>query len=423
MINRRAWAGVMTGGAMLILACAPSSSDTATGDGDDASELRRRRSDAGTGGGGDAAPDADSGTTPPPPPPTTGHVPTTIAHGSELTHAMVGPAALGVALNQLRPTHLNGSRLGSWPTDDHPWDAGGWIPNAPYVYNNDPNNHGGFVPAGGMTIDGFFVPAGTWVAQFDDFGSDSVIVNGDSNGATAPFPGIVFRGCRWRGPITAPGYINIYQNSNTRVWILYSDAGGLGASTSETNEIPFCLNDRTTANVLYRNYISYTTTGIEPNAAGPQIIENFIEKITFFAPLAHLNGIQLNGGQTNALLLRNKVLLQSPDDAGRVINQTDAIALAQDFGTYPGTGTNLDGSRGYMVKDNYVGGGGYSIYAGYKPSIPNGGIANLTLTGNQVTTQWWPNGGYYGPVAYEAQWGSNGNTKSGNTFAESKLPW
>jgi hypothetical protein len=47
----------------------------------------------------------------------------------------------------------------------------------------------------------------------------------------------------------------------------------------------------------------------------------------------------------------------------------------------------------------------------------------MNLIGNQVTTQWWPRGGYWGPVAYEPIWGSNGNLKSNNTFAESGKAW
>ena len=156
------------------------------------------------------------------------NIPTTITHGSQLTTSMVGPAALGVPISQLRKTPVNGKRIGTWPTDGLP----SWIPNAPYVYNNDPSNHGGIVPSGGMTIDGFAIPGGTWVAQFNDFGNDSIIINGNNDGKSPNLPGIVFRGCRWRGASTAPGYLAVYNNSNTNVWIFYSDAGGLGPQTA-----------------------------------------------------------------------------------------------------------------------------------------------------------------------------------------------
>jgi hypothetical protein len=341
---------------------------------------------------------------------------------------MVGPAALGVPISSLQSVSVNGDRVGSWPTDAHPWDAGGWIPNAPYVYNDDPTNHGGYVPAGGMTIDGFLIPAGVWVAQFDNFGNQSMIVDGNNNGASAAFPGIVFRGDSWRGTDTAPGFGNIYANSNTHIWILYSDAGGLGAADNQDNEVPFSFSDGTTPGTFFRNYVSYTSSGIQANSAsGSQIIENYIEKITLFYGQSgppgqsgpyHLNGITFNGGETNALVVRNKILLQSPDDAGHQIAQTDAISFFQDFGSFPGTGTNLDGSVGYEVENNYVGGGSYSIYTGQNAGTASTTVQHMVVTGNQVTTQWWPTGGSNGPLAATPAWGSFGNSCSNNTWTD-----
>jgi hypothetical protein len=47
----------------------------------------------------------------------------------------------------------------------------------------------------------------------------------------------------------------------------------------------------------------------------------------------------------------------------------------------------------------------------------------MVLTGNQITTKWWPNGGSAGPIAKEPPWGTDGNEKTGNTFAESGAAW
>lgn len=353
----------------------------------------------------------------------------TIAHGEQLSLSDVGPAGLGVT--ELEKTAVNDERISTWPTDGLP----SWIPDAPYVYDDNPQNHGGVVPAGGMDIDGFQIPGGSWVVQFRDFGSDSIIVSGNNDGTSPDLPGVVFRGCRWRGAITAPGFLNVYANSNTKIWILYSDAGGLGASDADYNEIPFKLSDSTTDSVYYRNYISYTTTAIQPGSLGPQIIENYIEKITYYydgqpppgeSTGKHLNGVSLNGGQTNALILRNKILLQNPDDAGRTVDQTDCIYFKQEPGTFPGTGKNVDGSMGYAVKDNYIGGGAYSVYAGWDSSEgapAPGSVKNMVLSGNRITTQWWPKGGALGAIAKEPPWGTDGNEKTENTFAESGQPW
>jgi hypothetical protein len=348
---------------------------------------------------------------------------TGLTHGSQLTASMVGPAVLGVTTAQLRAVDASGSRIGTWPSDPRP----SWIPTTPYVYNNDPANHGGVVPAGGMLIDGFQVPAGAWVAQFNDFGNSGVIINGDNNGASPSFPGIVFRGNRWRNTTGAPGNLNFYQNSHTKAWILFNDAGGLGAADAQYNEVPFSTNDGTSDTIFFRNYISYTTTGIQPGNRSSQIIENLVEKITFFYGEAgppgeggakHLNGISLNGGQSNVLVLRNKSLLQSPDDAGRTVQQTDALAFFQDAGAFPGTGTNLDGSVGYLVKDNYFGGGGYTIYAGLNPGKASSSVQHMVLSGNKVTTQWWPNGGSFGVLSAEPAWGSFGNSCTNTTWAD-----
>ncbi len=350
-----------------------------------------------------------------------------LTHGSQLTRALVGPEGLGVSTSQLRRVTANWQtdRFGSWPGQALP----SWVPNQPYVYNNDPNNHGGIVPAGGMKIDGFDVPAGAVVVQFNDFGASGTIVYGDSNGASPKYPGVVFRGCRWRGPGTAPGFINVYMNSRTKIWMMHNDAGGLGPADSQRNVVTFQVTDSSTDAVFYRNYISYTATGMVLNSTGPQVVENFVEKVTFYYGEAgppdeaggayHLNGIKFHGGHQNVLALRNKVLLQNPDEAGRPVRQTEAIGFWQYIGDLaPGTGVNADGSIGYQVRDNFVAGGGYAFYGGQNPGTAANTVQNMVFSGNRISTQWWPNGGYYGPMAAAPAWGSYGNKAINNTWAD-----
>jgi hypothetical protein len=338
---------------------------------------------------------------------------------------MVGPGALGVPLSRLRSINATG-RIGSWPTDQHPWDNGGWIPTTPYVYNNNSGNHGGVVPAGGMDIDGFFVPGGAFVSQFNSF-ANATILTGNAGGQSPPFPGIVFRGCSWRGTSSAPGFLNLYANSNTNVWLLYCDAGAIGPANAQVCEVPFALQDMTSKCFFFRNYISYCATGLQLNTGSASIIENFIENITFyFGPgnppgqsgPYHLNGITFNGGQPNALVLRNQVLVQSPDKAGRTVDQTDCISFFQDFGSFPGTGRNIDGSVGYLVEGNFVGGGGYCFYAGLNAGGGQTSIKNMVMINNFVSTRWWPNGGFFGPCAAQPNWGANGNVARNNKWAD-----
>lgn len=342
-----------------------------------------------------------------------------ITHGEQLTRSMVGYQALGVTQGQLESVTVGGERISTWPTHGRP----SWIPGTPYVYNNDPSNHGGVVPAGGMVIDGFFVPEGVWVSQFQDYDS-SMIVEGDAGGTG--WAGIVFRGCRYRGPSTAPGFVADHTAvGDGKMWFLYCDMGGAGAQNTDFNEVPLKISKL--PSVVYRNYISRTTTGIQVNAHNTEVLENYVEYLTFYygetgpagnnGPV-HMNGFTTNGGIENIRIERNKIIAPSPDEAGRTISQTDCISFFQDFGDYPGTGMNSNGTVGYQVLDNYLGGTGYVIYGGLDGAQTQGSVRNMVITGNKITTQWWQNGGYYGPAAYVPQNGTFGNVWQHNTWAD-----
>lgn len=334
-----------------------------------------------------------------------------VVHGEDLTISDTGHDALGVAAGSIpmTTTPTRGYFRGDTPLE--------FVPNQTYVYDDSPANKGGIVPAGGLVIDGYNIPAGTYVAQFQEFASDFYMSGSAS---------YLFRGCRIRGVNRAPGYWNTAAGYSGRLYIGYCDLGGLGALDAQYNEVPIKINNGS-GGVIYRNYISYTTTGIQINVNGYDLIENYIEKLTYYygpnpppgeSTDKHLNGITLNGGEACIRILRNHIVGQSPDDAGRTINQTDCISFFQDFGTFPGTGTNSDGSTGYRVLDNYVGGTGYCIYAGKNAGSAADSVQNMVMTGNKVTTQWWPNGGANGPLAAAPAWGTLGNIWSNNTWAD-----
>jgi hypothetical protein len=335
-----------------------------------------------------------------------------VAHGSLLTVDNVGPWTLqGVAKGSEALDSPAMPTRGYWRTDT----PDEFVPAGTYVYNNSPTNHGGTVPAGGLTIDGYAIPAGTLVSQFRNFGAGTF-------GCTGTTP-VLFRGCRFRGPNTAPGVLNDAGNG-APLYVLYCDAGGLGAADAQYNEVPFKIAGSPNS-ILARNFITYTTTGIQVNSHQCRVVENYIDKLTYFygpnpppgeGTDKHLNGFTMNGGENSILFLRNHVTLPSPDDAGRTINQTDAFSMFQDFGAFPGTGTNADGTTGYRVVNNYLGGGGVTVYAGVNAGQPQSSVANMYLVGNRVTTQWWPNGGAVGAITAVPAWGSNGNSQSDNLW-------
>lgn len=339
----------------------------------------------------------------------------TVAHGSQLETGHVGPWSLqGVSKGSENLLSVSLPARGYWRTDT----PSEWAPTGTYVYNNLASNRGGVVPAGGLTIDGRAIPAGTVVAQFRDFSAGDFYVTSGQN--------FLLRGCRIRGTNRAPGYFNCAASQTSKIWIGYGDFGGLGAANAQYNEVPIKVAS-SAGGAVYRNYISYTTTGVQINAAGYAVVENLITDLAYFygpgippgeATDKHLNGFTMNGGETCIEFRRNFVTLPTPDGAGRTINQTDAFSMFQDFGAFPGTGTNPDGSTGYKVTDNYWGGGGVTVYAGVNAGKAQSSVANLTLTGNRWTTQWYSGSGAVGPITATPTWGSNGNSQSDNRYAD-----
>lgn len=326
-----------------------------------------------------------------------------VSHGSDLTEAHVGYSALGVAQGGLHTTATPGR--GYFRTDT-PLE---FVPNEEYIPSDDPANHGGIIPSGGLTIDGFDYPAGTYVCQFMDFSGQDFYCSGSNM--------VLFRGCRGRGTSASVGFWNCAVGHSGYIAAHFCDLGGLGAASGNYHEIPMKILDAVGARA-YRNRIRYCTTGFQFNCANGEIIENYITDLTTFGTDAHLNGCTHNGGESCSMVLRNYIVVDTLDAEGRTVNQTDCISYFQDFGEFPGTGTNSDGSTGYKVADNYVGGTGYCIYAGKNAGSPSDSVNNMVLTGNLVTTASYANGGANGPIAAEPSWGSLGNAANDNRWAD-----
>ena len=340
--------------------------------------------------------------------------PDAIAHGQDLTVAMTGFTALGATQGDLPQAGDPSARISNYPGNTPPT----WLLSTPYVYNNNPSNKGGKVPAGGMTIDGFFVPAGTYVVQFLDFSGRSVVVEGSLNNQYGTFPGIMFRGCRWRSVSSSVGMLSENgQVSGGKFWFHYCDMGGINSQASNYCEIPIKINSSPCQ--VYRCHLSYCTTGTQcVGFPGTNILENYIDRLTTFnTDGPHLNGVSVNGGDVCYRVERNNIVVQTPEDNGsnKMVGQTDCIAFFQDFGSYPGTGTNDDGTVGYRVIDNYMGGTGYCLYAG---TGGVGAVNNMYVSGNRFTTASFPNGGYYGTITATPTWGSNGNVITNNRWAD-----
>lgn len=344
----------------------------------------------------------------------------TVTHGQQLTLNHVGPWTLqGVAqgsetLSTLTSTQLQ-ERLSTWPSDGRP----SWIPGTNYVYNNSPTNYGGIVPAGGMVIDGYNVPAGTWVVQFRNFTS-GVIISGDNSGTSPAFPGVLFRGCRMRGPWGAPGWYNHNgQSHGGIIWIMYSDAGGKSLATNDYCESIFESKNYTAGrdkSYIIRSHLSNASTLVFMRNNGHACIENFCSGVSDYGDhTKHLNGIANSGGQSCNLWLRNNMVMSQQAGSTQL---TDVIQMAADDGAYLGTGTNFDGSQGYAITDNYLGGAAFTLQLGYDKNNTITQVRNVRVTGNKFTTSLYPGIGSSG-LAYKTPDFSNyGNTWSNNTYAD-----
>jgi hypothetical protein len=121
----------------------------------------------------------------------------------------------------------------------------------------------------------------------------------------------------------------------------------------------------------------------------------------------HLNGVSVGGGDSRPLLVQHNTILNNYD-------QTDAVALFQDFGS----------EVNKTISGNLLAGGSYSLYGGG----PNGCTgpasapkcdpsSNIVVTNNVFSTMFSPTGGGYGPVANFNPAGS-GNVWSANKWAD-----
>jgi hypothetical protein len=109
---------------------------------------------------------------------------------------------------------------------------------------------------------------------------------------------------------------------------------------------------------------------------------------------AHNDGIDLTG-DSDWMIRHNTMLNRN--------GQTAAIFA----------GCNDPGPRDVSLLNNFVGGGGYTVYGG---GGCGGESSNYTVTGNLFTAKWFPRSGYYGSRAY---WDNN----STNVWDDSNVYW
>ena len=150
-----------------------------------------------------------------------------------------------------------------------------------------------------------------------------------------------------------------------------------------------------TGTVVQNDNIAKTSTAVQIYAGTIQ--NNYIHNPGMTTG-DHVNGVTTNGDDQPLLIQHNTILNN--------FGQTDAIGLFQDFSTV----SNV------TINDNFLAGGGYTIYGG---SGTYGKTSHIVVTNNTISTMYHPTGGYYGPAtAFDAT--GSGNVWSGNTYSTGK---
>jgi parallel beta-helix repeat protein len=150
---------------------------------------------------------------------------------------------------------------------------------------------------------------------------------------------------------------------------------------------------------ITRNNIYYCSSGINHFNSGGLIEDNYIHDLGYpcnGSACDHFNGIQLGAGTGSKMTINHNTIFNP-------YSQTDAIMLANDDGPQ----TNR------TITNNLLAGGGYSFYGS---GGPDGQATNIIFTGNRFSTRYYPNSGYWGPVAH---WkASSGNVWTNNTWID-----
>lgn len=169
--------------------------------------------------------------------------------------------------------------------------------------------------------------------------------------------------------------------------------GILGGSPRLMVGVKDIYGDASNTQVTHNN-IQNTSTGVQTYEG--LIGDNYIHDMGYQSG-DHINGTTSNGSTTPLTIRHNTVFNQ--------YDQTDAISLFQDFG--------IEANR--TITDNLVAGGGYTIYGGDNERY--GKTYNIVITNNRFSKKFFPNSGYYGPLAAFDSSGS-GNVYSGNYWDE-----
>lgn len=182
----------------------------------------------------------------------------------------------------------------------------------------------------------------------------------------------------------------------TGVKIVHNSIGGLDKTGQRCDNAVRGIYGDDDGVTITGNDISYCASAVNHLDRGGLVADNWFHDFGF-AGDDHVNGIQLGSGTGPLMVIRHNTIFNE-------YPQTDAVMLANDDGSQ----TNR------TVTDNLLAGGGYTFYGSGGPA----GIAtDIRFTDNRFSRKYYPQSGYWGPVAYWKASGA-GNVFSGNVWDE-----
>jgi hypothetical protein len=194
--------------------------------------------------------------------------------------------------------------------------------------------------------------------------------------------------------IVTGGAFAISLTHTAGVTIENSTISGTNATTGRVNVAIDDVYGDSTGEVIKDNNISAFRTAMQVSAG---LVEgNYIHDPGYIAG-DHTNGIVTNGG-TQSMTINDNTVFNSQ-------SQTDAITLDASTG-----GVAVANKT---IENNFLAGGGYSIYGGDGPSTNP--TSNIVIKNNRFGQQYFAKGGQFGAVAYYDHTGS-GNSWTSNIW-------
>jgi hypothetical protein len=193
--------------------------------------------------------------------------------------------------------------------------------------------------------------------------------------------------------VVTSGAFAIDLRHTTGVTIENSTISGTNATTGRVDSAIDDVYGDSTGMLIKDNNISEFRTAMQISAG---LVEgNYIHNPGYLSG-DHTNGIVTAGG-TEPMTIEDNTIFNS-------LGQTDAISLDA-----AAAGATVSDKT---IENNFLAGGGYSIYGGDGQNNPTTGIV---ITGNRFGQQYYAKGGQFGAVAYFDPAGA-GNTWSGNIW-------